>query len=99
MLIIAGTITFDPANTTAAQEAATKVMDGTRQEEGCHEYTFSIDMGDEASICVFEVWESEDHLQAHFKTPHVAEFVEAMGNLGISGRSLEKYQVSSSEPM
>ena len=99
MLIIAGNFTFDADKTEAVREAATKVMLATREEEGCDEYTFSIDLSDPASLCVFEVWESEDHLQAHFKTPHVAEFSAAMKDFGITDRSLGKYQISSSEPM
>ncbi|MGI9624075.1 MAG: putative quinol monooxygenase [Acidimicrobiales bacterium] len=99
MLIIAGTFTFDPDNTEAVRQASTNVMSATRQEEGCYEYTFSIDLADSASLCVFEVWESEDHLKEHFKTSHVAEFSAAMKDFGISDRSLHKYQISSSDSM
>lgn len=99
MLIVAGTITFDPANTEAAKAAASKMMAATMEEPGCQDYVFSIDMSDGASIRVFEIWDSDEDLQAHFQTPHMAEFGAAIGGLGISGRDIVKYQVSSSEPL
>ena len=99
MLIIAGTITFDPVHTETAKAAAAEMMAATLQEDGCQEYAFSIDMADEATIRIFEVWDSEDHLAAHFQTEHMKVYREKIAGIGVSGRDLSKYQVSSSEPL
>lgn len=99
MLIVAGTITFDPAETDAARAAASRMMAATMEEPGCRDYVFSIDVSDPAGMRIFEVWDSEEDLQAHFRMPHMAEFRAAIADLGISGRDIVKYQVSSSEPM
>lgn len=99
MLIVAGTITFDPAHTEAAKAGATAMMAATMEEEGCQEYVFSIDLSDEATIRVFEIWDSEEQLQTHFTMPHMADFQEILSGIGITGRDLAKYQVASSGPM
>lgn len=99
MLIIAGSITFDPAHTETAKAAASEMMAATLQEEGCQDYVFSIDMSDGATIRVFEIWDSEEHLAAHFQTEHMKVYREKVAGIGVTGRDLAKYQVSSSEPL
>lgn len=99
MLIIAGTITFDPAHTETAKAAASEMVAATLQEDGCQDYSFSIDMSDQATIRVFEIWDSEEHLTAHFQTDHMKVYREKVAGIGVTGRSLSKYQVSSSEPL
>ena len=99
MLVIGGTISFDPANTEAAKAAAAAMMAATQQEAGCVHYAFSIDVADPSVMHVFEQWESEDALSAHFEAPHMVDFQAAIGGLGISGTDILKYQVSSSGPV
>ena len=99
MLIIAGTITFDPANTEKAKEAAAAVMAATREEPGNIAYAFSIDMADPSVIHVYEAWESQEALDAHFQTPHVAAFSAIVPELGFTGMDLLKHEVASSGPV
>lgn len=99
MLIIAGTITFDPAHTDTLVPAVAAMVAATLQEEGCQDYNFSIDPTDPSTVRVFEIWDSQEHLDAHFQTPHMAAFQQAIANVGLSGRNLAKYQISSSEPL
>lgn len=99
MLVIAGTFTFDATQTEAAKAAAATMMAATHEEEGCIEYAFSIDVADPSVMHVFEAWESEEHLQAHFQTPHMAEFGAALANFGITGRDILKYQIASTGPV
>ena len=99
MLIVAGSITFDPAHTETAKTATSAMMAATMEEPGCQDYVFSISMADEATIRIFEVWDSQEDLEAHFAMPHMAEFQAAIAGIGISGRNLTKYEVSSSEAM
>ncbi|GAB4557245.1 MAG: putative quinol monooxygenase [Haliangiales bacterium] len=99
MLIVAGTIVIDPAHREAAIAAATKAMHATRAEAGCISYTFSADFADPGGFYVFEEWESEEALAAHFKTPHMAEFVQALGALGVKRTEIKRYEVSSSQPL
>jgi len=99
MLIVAGTITIDPADADALRVAAAEMMAATHEEPGCHEYVFSISVADPGNVQVFEVWESADDLEAHFAMPHMATFRESLSAVTVTGRNLHRYEVASSEPM
>ena len=99
MLVIAGSIQIDPARLAEATPAALEVMEATRAEAGCISYTFSNDLADPGLIHVFEQWESQDALDAHFKTPHMAKFQQAMGGFGVRGMDIKRYEVASVGPL
>lgn len=99
MLIVAGTITFDPAKTDQAKVAASKMMAATHEEEGNVEYNFAVDMADPSLIRLFEVWDSQAALDAHMGMPHMAEFGAAVGEIGVTGMDILKYEISSSGPL
>lgn len=94
IIVIAGTIEIDPAKIEEASAAALEIMRETHKEEGNIAYAFSRDLADEGLIHVFEKWESQEALDFHFKTPHMAEFQKKMGGFGIKGMKLEKYEVA-----
>ena len=56
----------------AAMETASQA------EDGCHDYTFSVELNDLTRLRITERWETLEALQAHFQTPHMAEFQKAM---------------------
>jgi quinol monooxygenase YgiN len=99
MLVIAGTIRMDPAKVDEATPATVDVMKATRAEAGCVAYAFSRDLGDPGLIHVFEEWESQEALDAHFETPHMATFQKAMTGFGIQEIRLQRYEVSSVGPL
>ncbi len=95
MLVIAGYIRIDPANHEAAVAAASQVMEETHKEEGCISYTFSADLSDEGLFHLFEEWESQEALDAHFRTPHMAKFQGAVGGFGVKEMKVQRYEVAS----
>ncbi|MDH3211322.1 MAG: antibiotic biosynthesis monooxygenase [Myxococcales bacterium] len=99
MLVIAGHIRIDPSKREAAIAAAVDVMEATRREKGCLAYTFSTDLHDEGLIHIFEEWDSQDALDAHFKSPHMATFQKAIPDLGVKEMKIRRYEVSSAGPL
>lgn len=99
MLVIAGHIRLDPAKREEANAAALDVMAATREEPGCISYTFSADLSDASQFHIFEEWESQEALDAHFKTAHMAVFQGKMGGLGVSEMAIQRYEVSSVGPL
>ena len=99
MLVIAGHIEIDPANRDTAIAAAVTVMEETAKEAGCISYTFSSDLSDPGCFRIFEEWESQEALDAHFTTPHMAVFQGKIGDLGVKSMKVQKYQVSSVGPL
>lgn len=82
MIIVAGTVRIEAEHRDAAMIAMSNMMTETRKEDGCVSYTFSPDMHDATLFHLFEEWESQAHLEAHFQAPHMAEFRAASAELG-----------------
>jgi quinol monooxygenase YgiN len=98
VLVVAGTITFDPAHQEDVIEAACRVVEATRQEAGCLSYEFFADLIEPGRLIVFEEWEEESHLLDHLETPHLAEFRKALQACGMKSRDIRRYYVSSVGP-
>ena len=99
MLVIAGTIPFDPAHRDAFHAACVALQQATRAEEGCLLYAFSADLEDPGVVHIIEKWTSEEALLEHFAQPHMAAFREAGSSAGLGKSSMLKYQVSSEGPV
>ncbi len=99
LLVVAGDVEIDPSNRDAAIEAARKVMAATREEPGCLEYTISADVDDPGRFVILERWASPEALEAHFATPHMAEFQAAMGGLGVRRVDVKRYDVAQEGPV
>ncbi|MDE0885476.1 MAG: putative quinol monooxygenase [Myxococcota bacterium] len=99
MFVIAGTIQVDPAKRQEAVGPAAEMMRETRMEPGNIEYAFSLDMGDETIIRVFEQWESQEALDLHFAAPHMATFRKVLGELGVTGMDMKRYEIESVGPL
>lgn len=99
MVIVAGTITVDPSKRTQLETAFDRMRAATLKEAGCIEYQAYADRKDPSTVLVFEKWQSEDALRAHFATPHMAEFGAALAQAGVTGSEVKKYVVSSEGPV
>jgi len=99
LLIIAGKFSIDPKHRDEALAAAREMMAETHKETGCHAYTFSADFSDPARIHLFERWESQGALEAHFATPHMARFQAAIGKFGVHDFDVQKYTISAVGPV
>jgi quinol monooxygenase YgiN len=99
MLVIAGRIELDPKDREKAIAAAVEMMRATREEPGCRSYVFSAELEDPGALRIFEEWDSEEALRAHFATPHMARFQKAIIALPIKSSSVLRYEVSKVGPV
>ena len=99
MLVIGGRIRIDPAGRDQAIAAATEMMRESNKEAGCISYTFSADLEDPGLFRIFEEWESEEALGAHFKAPHMAAFNKVMGSLKVLEVDVKQYSVSDAKQL
>jgi len=99
MLIVTGIIEIDPEHITTARAAAEKMMEATRREPGCLTYEFSQTIEAPHRFRVYEEWESEAALLAHFETPHMAAFREALGEIGILSREIFRIEAGEKTPL
>ncbi len=95
MLIVAGEIKVASADDYGkAKDILANMMAETHKEEGCHAYSFAQDAADPGSIRLFEIWENQEALDAHMKTPHMAAFNKAVAGFNVTGASVNIYEVS-----
>lgn len=99
MIIVAGTVRIDPAKLVAAREIMDRMIKASRAEDGCLDYSYSVDVLDPSVVHVFEAWRDMETLRLHFKMPHLAEWRAAWPTFGISDRKLHVYEVSGTSPL
>jgi quinol monooxygenase YgiN len=99
MIVIAGHVTLDPNQREQAVAAAREMMSETRREKGCISYTFSADLDEPGRFRIFEEWEGDEALRAHFASPHMARFQKAVGGLGVEEMAIQRYEVAKVGPL
>jgi quinol monooxygenase YgiN len=99
MIVIAGHVALDPQQREPAIAAAREMMAETRKEKGCISYTFSADLDEPGRFRIFEEWESDEALRAHFASPHMARFQKAVGGLGVREMAVQRYEVAKVGPL
>ena len=71
--------------------AALKMSAASEAESGCRAYRFYSDLRDANTFLLYEEWESEEALAAHFKTPHMAEFQAQLPDIIASEPAINRY--------
>ncbi len=99
MLVISGEIRVAPESRGKMIEQAIIMAQATRTEAGCHAYSFYTDIEDPNVLRIFEEWESDAALAAHFKAPHMAAYRAATKGLTVISRALKKYEIASASPL
>ncbi len=101
MIIIAGTIDLADDNARAeALRVGGPLQKKTRDEEpGCLAYVFAPDPCVSGRLCVYELWQDEASLAAHFKHPNYLNMRDALGKIGLKGADNNKYRVDLKEPV
>jgi len=98
MLLIIGTIRLPPDKFGEARPAMERMVSGSRAEDGCLEYSYARDVFDTGLIRVTEVWRDRAALDAHFRSPHIAEWRASWPALGIGERNLVLYEAGEPAP-
>jgi quinol monooxygenase YgiN len=76
MIIVVGSLSFDPADRADVLASLAEVTEASRQDAGCLEYAWSEDVEAPNTFRFFECWESQELLDAHLAAPHEAVFGE-----------------------
>jgi len=92
MIIVEGWVRMASEDIDALRGAATEMMRATRAAEpGCLEYAFALDLSEPGLLRIIERWVDEAALAAHFATPHMGAFNQALGGARILGASVKAY--------
>lgn len=78
MVIVIASVETNAETLASLREALLTMQEASRAEPGCHDYTFSQELGDPNRLRVVEIWDSMDALREHFGMPHMATFRAAL---------------------
>lgn len=79
MIILAGTLTYDPSDLPAFADAVAAMRQHVLGEEGCKHYSLLIEDAATGLVSVCEIWEDDAALHRHFTQPWIADFVARFG--------------------
>jgi quinol monooxygenase YgiN len=74
MIIIAGSLSFDPADRVDVLASLADVTEGSRRDAGCVEYFWAEDLSAPNTFRFFECWASQQLFDAHLAAPHEVAF-------------------------
>ena len=98
MIIIAGSLSFDPADRDDVLASLAEVTEASRRDAGCLEYFWGEDLEAPNTFRFFECWESQELLDAHLAAPHEVAFGER--NLRrITGATASFFEASPTAPI
>ena len=71
--------------------AAVEMMRATKTESGCLDYAYAVDLAEPELLRIIERWTDDAALTAHFATPHMAAFNQALAGAKIVAASVKAY--------
>ena len=79
MIIVAGTLTINPAKIGEFVRDVAAMVDRVRAEAGCYHYSLLVEDAATGLVNVLEQWEDDAALLVHFTQPWIAEFSRRHG--------------------
>jgi quinol monooxygenase YgiN len=99
MLLIVGTVRLPAGQLGAARPGMASMIEASRAETGCLEYSYAEDVLDHGLIHVKERWTNREALDEHFNSVHIAAWRATWPSIGIGERNLRLYEVGDSQPI
>jgi quinol monooxygenase YgiN len=98
VLLVTARITTAPGAAAELLPAARRMVEATRQEDGCLSYELLQSVESEDSYVMLESWRDRAALDAHMTAPAMVEFGAAAGAL-LTGVDITVHDVTSSGPL
>ena len=90
----------DPATRQALIERSAPIQQATRDDEpGCLVYCFAADPCQDDLIQVYELWESEEALAAHFEHQNYFDMRTMLNEGGLTGAVSRKHRIDATAPV
>ena len=80
-LRVVATIPTDPAAGDAVRAGIAELVEATRGEDGCLSYEAFESTATPGVYVTVESWRSQEDLDAHMTTPHIAKAFETLGGV------------------
>ena len=97
--IITATFDVDPKELDDLMARCKPLIDGALEEEGCQDYSWTLDPYVPGRIWVMERWESEEALKKHFDDEWYKNMGATLNEVGLLNAFSAKYKISKQEPV
>lgn len=84
MIRIVVTKRVSPDNVATFEGLTRELVAGSRAEEGCVDYSINKSVQEDGLYAIFEVWASNEALEAHQKTEHFTRLVPLIGEYAVT---------------
>ena len=92
MIQVNGTIRLADNADDSALSALVTMMEKSRTEDGCLDYTFARDLSDPQVLVLFERWRDAAALAAHGQSDHMRAFQTVMAANPPASRDIRMYE-------
>jgi quinol monooxygenase YgiN len=99
MIVVVGRVSTDADKRQALIEIGQTVAAASRAEPGCMSYRVYEDTENGNELVFVEEWESEEALQQHFGTAHVAELMRSIPAAVVAPPDVKFHQVASTRDL
>ncbi len=96
MIVVVGRVATDADKREDLLRVAQAVAVASRAEQGCINYRCYEDIEVENDFVFVEEWESQEALQRHFATPHVADFMRSIVGVIVGPPDVKFHEIASS---
>ena len=98
MIILAGTIRIAPGMREKALPHIRAIVEASRAEPGCLEYSMAFDAMDDHLVRIFEVFENDEAREAHRRSSHMDTWRNSWAEAGVGDRDMMRYVVTERAP-
>jgi quinol monooxygenase YgiN len=92
MIIVKGELLFGEGEIERLKPDFAANIAATRAEAGCGAYNYSVDALDPNLLHVAEEWASEEAIDAHMQSPHMAALFAALGAAKVESTRVDAYE-------
>lgn len=94
MIVVVGRVQTDAEKRAELVRIGQEVAQASRGEGGCIGYRFYADTERDDAYLFVEEWESLEALRVHFKTPHIATFMQAVPATIVGAPDVQFHEVA-----
>jgi quinol monooxygenase YgiN len=99
MIVVVGRVVTDAGKRADLVRVGQMVAAASRVEPGCTSYRLYQDTENENEFVFVEEWESDEALQQHFASSHVAEFLRAIRATILAPPDVKFHSIASSRDL
>jgi quinol monooxygenase YgiN len=99
MIVVIGRVKTDAERRDRLIAVGQRVARASREEPGCTSYRLYEDSERLNEFVFIEVWESEQALQRHFATEHIAQFMQAVPETLVEAPDVQFHTVAGSRDL